>query len=364
MSKIVVQICCSVDSHYFLECLRKDYPDDEIIGFFYNPNIHPYTEYMLRLKDVEFSCKILNITLIDGLYDVNKWYEITKGYENEPEKGNRCTICFDDRLDITAKKGQETSANKFTTTLLMSPLKSQEKLKSIGEKLSLKYNLEFLFKDYRSGSGGVNQSLAVKENRLYRQNYCGCMYALNAQRSVQDKICDELMSPISKQIMPNSIEDRIEIFKQRDQLHTKGVDFFIRKVEFINYRILSGLVVCEKKVIPSYFLAFSYLKSKSTKGKVEFIKDGIGYLNKNGILLVTINTINNLANTTYKNVQELIFNGMKFEEEIKLKNTITNEQNSLSPVIIVDYIGINKQIEITLDALYYQDTKEKIEIIS
>lgn len=363
LSKIVVQICCSVDSHYFLECLREDFPQDEIIGFFYNPNIHPYGEYMLRLKDVEFSCKKLGIDLIDGLYDINKWYEITKGYENEPEKGNRCTICFDDRLDVTALKAKELNADKFTTTLLMSPLKSQEKLKIIGDKLGVQNALEFIYKDYRSGSGGINQSLAVKNNRLYRQNYCGCMYALNAQREIQNKLCDELISPITKQILPNSIEYRLSLFEQRDKLSDKGKEFFIKKVDFINYRLLSGLLKINKITVPSYILAYSYLKNQKTNAKVEFIKNSTAYLNKNGIILIAIEKFNELTNRSYKSVKELLTNPLSFEEEVRVRREIL-EDFSLSPVVIVDSIKQDDAIELALNATYFSDTKEEIEIIS
>lgn len=363
MSKIVVQICCSVDSHYFLECLRQDFPNDEIIGFFYNPNIHPYTEYMLRLKDVEFSCKKLGITLLDGLYDINKWYEITKGYENEPEKGNRCTICFDDRLDVTVLKAKELGADKFTTTLLMSPLKSQEKLKIIGDNLATKNALEFIYKDYRSGSGGVNQSLAVKNNRLYRQNYCGCMYALNAQREAQNRLCDELITPISQQVLPNSIEYRLALFEQRDKLADEGKEFFIKKVDFINYRLLNGLLKINKNIVPSYIVAYSYLKSQKTNAKVEFIKEGMAYLSKNGIILLDINRFNDLTNSSYKSVKELLCNPLSFDDEVNLRKSILKDF-SLSPILVVDSIKQDDFVELVLNSTYFSDTKEEIEIIS
>lgn len=364
MSKILVQICCSVDSHYFLESLRGDYPDDEIVGFFYNPNIHPFSEYMLRYKDVEFSCKLLGITLLDGLYDIDKWYEITKGYENEPEKGERCSVCFDDRLGVTALKAREIGCDSFTTTLLMSPLKSQEKLHNIGLQIGERYNLGFIYKDYRSGQGGINQSKAVKDNRLYRQNYCGCMYALNAQRVSQNKLNIELMSPISQQILPNSIEERLELFALRDEYHSKNIEFFIKKVEFLNYRLLQAWVSKNKTIIPSYFLPFSYLKSQNSKGKIEFIKNGIGYLSKNGIMLITIEKFNLLANKDYENTAYLMKNPLLFEEEISLRRILTKESNSLSPIVIVDCMELDNSIEIRLNSTYFIDTKEQLETIS
>ena len=140
---MLVHICCSVDSHFFLEQLTKDYPNEHIVAFFYDPNIHPYNEYRLRLYDVQYSCDILGIELIEGEYDYQTWLKLTKGFENEPEKQNRCTICFDRRLEVSVKKAIELNHTSFTTTLLISPKKSQDKLQIIGNKLSKIYNLNF-----------------------------------------------------------------------------------------------------------------------------------------------------------------------------------------------------------------------------
>lgn len=114
----------------------------------------------------------------------------------------------------------------FTTTLLISPKKSQEKLEIIGKHIGDKYNIEFVFKDYRSGNGMHLQSEAVKINKLYRQDYCACMFALVAQREQQNRLKDELMSPISRQILPNSIEHRLSIFEQRDKNTVLYKEFF------------------------------------------------------------------------------------------------------------------------------------------
>ena len=96
---MLVHICCSVDSHYFLSELKKKYPDEDFVGFFYNPNIHPKSEYDLRLSDVQRSCDMLGIRLIEGAYNDRHWFVGVRGMENEPEKGERCLKCFDIRLD-------------------------------------------------------------------------------------------------------------------------------------------------------------------------------------------------------------------------------------------------------------------------
>ena len=92
---MLVHICCSVDNFYYLYSLQKKYPHEKFIGFFYNPNIHPYDEYRLRLLDTQRSCNILGIPLIEGEYDDNTWFHTISGLENEPEKGKRCSSCFD-----------------------------------------------------------------------------------------------------------------------------------------------------------------------------------------------------------------------------------------------------------------------------
>ena len=83
---MLVHICCSVDSHFFLEKLQHDYPGEKLTGFFYDPNIHPYSEYQLRLLDVQRSCKKLGIEVLEGPYDYENWLQAVRGLENEPEK--------------------------------------------------------------------------------------------------------------------------------------------------------------------------------------------------------------------------------------------------------------------------------------
>ena len=213
---MLVHICCSVDSHYFLEELRREFSNEKLIGFFYDPNIHPYGEYLLRLQDVKRSCEILNIDLIEGIYNYEAWLDKVRGLEDEPEKGERCTACFDDRLNETVQKAIELDEKSFTTSLLISPLKSQEKLKKIGNDLAQKHNLNFIFRDYRSGKGAEKQNQAVKINKLYRQDYCGCIFALSKQRESQNKLIDETFSPITNQILPSSIEEKLIFYKNID----------------------------------------------------------------------------------------------------------------------------------------------------
>ena len=176
---MLVHICCSVDSHYFLKELHKAYPDENLVGFFYNPNIHPKDEHDLRLQDVRRSCNMLNIKLIEGEYNIESWLHDVKGLENEPEKGNRCNVCFDTRLIKTAELAKHLNIKKFTTTLLSSPMKEQVTLYNQGEQIARDNNLEFIKINVRKNGGVTKQNELAKADNLYRQNYCGCIYSQN-----------------------------------------------------------------------------------------------------------------------------------------------------------------------------------------
>ncbi len=356
---MLVHICCSVDSHYFLEKIREEYPDEKLVGYFYDPNIHPYSEYRLRYLDVEYSCKKLEIPLIEGAYNLEQWLKKVKGMEHLPEKGDRCTVCYDDRLESTVKKAQELGHDKFTTTLLISPKKSQEKLEKIGANLQSLTGLEFIFKDYRSGNGTQIQGQKVKENSLYRQNYCGCLFGLSPQRQSQGKLMTEMFNPLSNQILPQSIEQRLELYKQRNLLEEKGQKYKIVKQRFLNYRLLDGKVMCAKKIIPSHILAYSTLSKGKMNGRIEYEKDEINYLNRDEVKIISLETYNNLVKTKYKNVLELLYNPPCFEDELKIRQKIVNNPYDLSTIIILDEIK-DEKYEIFINAQTYSDVMEVI----
>jgi len=347
---LLVHICCSVDSHYFLERLKDDFPDEKLTGFFYDPNIHPYSEYRLRFLDVQRSCNILGIQLIEGDYNLNGWLDAVKGLEDEPEKGKRCQVCFDNRLSETVKLAQKLGEKSFTTTLLISPLKSQEMLKKSGERLQKESGIEFIFRDYRSNGGVEKQSRRVKENRLYRQNYCGCLFALNRQRESQERLMAEMFSPITQQVLPASIEERIEFYSQITK------DMTIIKESFLNYRLLTGRVSIKKRVIPSYFLFYSHSERKRVSGRVEYVIDEVGYLNRDSVKIVSLSKLNRMTNHNFKSVMDI---KLSILEEIDIRNQIENSSFSLSPILILENIPSGK-IDIEINSKIYLDTRDVI----
>ncbi len=361
---MLVHICCAVDSHYFLQKLQKIYPNEELTAFFYNPNIHPFSEYQLRLLDVKRSCKMLGVKLILGEYDYLGWIESVRGFENEPEKGARCDICFDNRLETTAKEAVKLGENCITTTLLTSPKKSIEQLRRAGEIIKNKYGVSFLTPDFRKNGGTQEQFLLAKKDMLYHQDYCGCIYALSKQRDEQKRLSDELFSPISKQIQPSSIEQKIELYEKRVDLETRDKKYKIIRERFLNYRLLRAYIFQNSKIVPSYLLSYSTLKREFTKFKIEIEIKDIYFANRENIKLISLGTFNKLLKLNYKNIQDIIKNPPTIEDELSLRNTIIDNLYSLSPIVVLQDIKLNDKFKLYLNARTYDDTRESLIVFS
>ncbi len=354
---MLVHICCSVDSHFFLEKLQQDYPDEKLVGFFYDPNIHPYSEYRLRYLDVQRSCKRLGIELLEGEYDFETWMDMVRGLEKEPEKGARCEVCFDRRFDVSAHKALELGEKKITTTLLVSPLKSQEQLKRVGDAFYEKNGVEFIAVDYRSGGGSQDQSRVTKEEQLYRQDYCGCIYGLSMQREQQDKLMDEMFSPIGGQILPASIEQRLELYQRRMDYEDEGIAYELVREKFLNYRQYTLKVSVAKQSIPAHALIYSTLPRKKANGRIEKSVQNVHFMNREEAKFITLEYFNELAKSSFSSVKEMIFNPLDVEREIEVRQQLSNSPYDLSPIIVVDEIKEGK-IDLYLDAQTYEDNKE------
>ena len=354
---MLVHICCSVDSHYFLQKLQEEYPSEKLTGFFYDPNIHPYSEYYLRLLDVQRSCNMLGIELIEGDYDVEKWLSLVKGFEDEPEKGARCGICFDRRFEVSAQKAKELGESTYTSTLLTSPKKSLEQLKVAGDALGESLGLTFVAPDYRKASGTQEQNILAKEDALYRQDYCGCLYALNIQRDQQKKLADELFMPISGQIQPESIEERIEMYEKRWKLEAANKPHKIIKQRFLNWRLTLGWLKVRKEMTPVHFLPYSEIKNEYSRGKIEYNTGDLYHMNRDEVKCITLAYYNELAGTSYTKVTELIFSPPSFTDEVKLRNQLGITPYDLSVIMVVDEIP-TKKIELRCQSRTYSDVKE------
>ena len=300
---------------------------------------------------------MLGIELIEGEYDTESWLKAVRGFEHEPEKGARCAICFDRRFEVTAEKAYELKEKYFTSTLLTSPKKSLKQLKMAGDSLGKKFNIEFIAPDYRKASGTQEQNILAKRDALYRQDYCGCLFGLTMQREQQQKLADELFSPLSQQIEPESIEARLELYRQRLTYEEQGVAYKIVKERFLNWRALYGYVKVKREIIPSHFLPYSTLKSEFSRGKVDLNIGELHYMNRDEIKFITLKSYNKIANTNYQSVTELIYNPPSFKLELNVRSNLINNSYDLSSIIVVDTIPTQK-LEIRYKSHIYEDVKE------
>lgn len=344
---MLVHICCSVDSHYFLSEIQKIYPDTTMIGYFYNPNIHPKSEYDLRLLDVRRSCKMLGVELIEEEYESQEWFESVRGLEEEPEKGERCVKCFDMRLEKTAQMAHTMSIESFTSTLLSSPLKEQQILFTQGNQIAQHYGLCFIKVDVRSNGGTQAQSELANKDRLYKQTYCGCQFALSKQRESQGQLPLELMSNIGKQILPASNEQRKAVFDLRDKCEKEGREYALYKQSKIIWRNLRSICIDEGKVISSYVITHSRSKNMIKTSNITYIKRSVydkdyrlqcvevGYAKRDESIFLSIDDANILLKTQYANVQEMVYNAPCYEYEIALRTALCGA-DSINPIIILD----------------------------
>lgn len=165
--KILLHICCAPCSIYTLKKLRAE--GAFVSGYFYNPNIHPYTEFLKRLQTLENYSKISLLPLV-----VDKSYNLETFLKGILEYGkDRCLFCYRTRLEKVFQKGSDEGFDAVTTTLLYSKYQRHDDIKAIGEELSNKYNIDFLYEDFRKGwKVGVEESKTIN---MYRQQYCGCI---------------------------------------------------------------------------------------------------------------------------------------------------------------------------------------------
>ena len=185
---LLLHACCAPCSSHCLEYLSKYF---RITVFYYNPNISPKEEYTLRIEEIkrfvqEFKSEN-EITLIEGKYEPERFFQVVKGLEQEPEGGKRCEQCFKLRLSEAAKLAKELNVDYYTTTLSISPLKNAELLNKIGKEEGDAIGVTHLPSDFKKKGGYARSIELSKEYNLYRQNFCGCVYSLQEAKAREAK---------------------------------------------------------------------------------------------------------------------------------------------------------------------------------
>ena len=174
--RLLLHACCAPCSSATLERLAQWF---DLTILYYNPNIYPPAEYHRREAELERFVQQAGyrFPVVELPYDPQEFYDAVKGLDQEPEIGERCTVCYRMRLEQTARYAAEHGFSWFCTTLSISPMKDPVRINDLGRELGEKYGVRFLPSEFRK-KDGYKRSLQLSEQYgLYRQDYCGCVFS-------------------------------------------------------------------------------------------------------------------------------------------------------------------------------------------
>lgn len=175
--KVLMHSCCAPCSGEIMETIIRSGIDLTI--FFYNPNIHPREEYEIRKNENIRFAKKMNIPFVDADYDRDNWFVRAKGMEQDPERGRRCSMCFDMRFERTALYAHENGFNVITSSLGLSRWKDFDQINASGIKSASHYpSVLYWTYNWRKQGGAARMYEIAKRENFYKQEYCGCVYSL------------------------------------------------------------------------------------------------------------------------------------------------------------------------------------------
>jgi epoxyqueuosine reductase len=176
-TKVLMHSCCAPCAGELMEVMLENKIDLTI--FFYNPNIHPKKEYEIRKNENKRFADKLHIPFVDADYDVQNWFHQAKGMEQEPERGKRCTMCFDMRFVRTADYAAANGFKIITSSLGISRWKNMEQINTSGAFAASQFpGITYWDYNWRKQGGGARMYTIAKRENFYKQEYCGCIYSL------------------------------------------------------------------------------------------------------------------------------------------------------------------------------------------
>lgn len=193
-TRVLLHSCCAPCSGDVIDRMVASGLDITI--FFYNPNIHPLKEYKIRKEENMRYADKLGLSFVDADYDVQNWFARAKGMEWEPEKGKRCTMCFDMRFERTALHAHENGFTTFTSSLGISRWKNMDQINDSGTRAASHYpGLHYWTYNWRSFNGANRMYEIAKEENFYQQQYCGCIFSLRDSNAIRVKQGREEITP-------------------------------------------------------------------------------------------------------------------------------------------------------------------------
>lgn len=182
VKRVLLHSCCAPCSGAMVEEMTSNAENglENVTVFFYNPNIHPRREYEIRKEENKDFCRTLDIPFVDVDYDVENWYARVKGMEFDPERGHRCTECFDMRMERTALYAFENGFDAIATTNATSRWKDEDQVDESGFRAAEKYgdSIKYWRYNWKSDEMTLRKYQISADQKFYKQEYCGCSYSL------------------------------------------------------------------------------------------------------------------------------------------------------------------------------------------
>ena len=178
--KTLLHTCCAPCANQCIEVLRTDGFD--VTGYWYNPNIHPFTEYRSRRNCLRDYCASIDLPLIErNDYALRPFVRMVA-----EDIGHRCGKCYEMRLFETAKTAAEGGFDSFTSSLFISPYQNHELMREVAERAAKEYNVEFLYRDFRPYFKPGQER--ARELEMYIQKFCGCVFSEQERYLKKSKI--------------------------------------------------------------------------------------------------------------------------------------------------------------------------------
>mgnify|MGYP001293580732 CR=1 FL=1 len=176
-TNVLLHSCCAPCAVDVMSEITRSGIDYTVL--FYNPNIHPQKEYELRKDENKRFADKIGVPFVDLDYDTENWFERVKGMEWEPERGIRCTACFDMRFERSALWAVEHGFRVFTSSLGISRWKNMDQINGCGERAAARYpGMTYWTFNWRKQGGAARMIELSKREEFYQQEYCGCVYSL------------------------------------------------------------------------------------------------------------------------------------------------------------------------------------------
>jgi len=167
--KTLLHVCCAPCANQCIEVLRGD--KIEVTGFWYNPNIHPFTEYRARRNCLREYAATIDLPLLEkDEYALRPFVRAVA-----EDLANRCGKCYEIRLFEAARQAAEGGFDSFTSSLFISPYQNHELMRETAERAAAQYGVSFLYRDFRPWFKAGQEK--ARQLEMYIQKYCGCVFS-------------------------------------------------------------------------------------------------------------------------------------------------------------------------------------------